>query len=76
MSGQYKVAWLCEALLVSRSAYYDWKERRCQPGPRQVENTRLRERIRQEFACAIACLWTRVWDLLFLRPAVMIPLRI
>jgi putative transposase len=50
MSGQYKVAWLCEALLVSRSGYYDWKERRCQPGPRQVENTRLRERIRQEFA--------------------------
>ncbi len=25
MSGQYKVAWLCEALLVSRSGYYDWK---------------------------------------------------
>jgi putative transposase len=50
MSGQYKLAWLCEALLVSRSGYYDWKERRCKPGPRQVENTRLRERIRQEFA--------------------------
>jgi putative transposase len=50
MSGQYKVAWLCEALLVSRSGYYDWKERRRQPGPRQVENTRLRERIREEFA--------------------------
>jgi transposase InsO family protein len=50
MSGQYKVAWLCEALLVSRSGYYDWVERRRQPGPRQVENTRLRERIRQEFA--------------------------
>ena len=50
MSGQYKVAWLCEALLVSRSGYYDWVERRRQPGPRQVETTRLRERIRQEFA--------------------------
>ena len=50
MSGQYKVAWLCEALLVSRSGYYDWKERRRTPGPRQVENARLRERIRQEFA--------------------------
>ena len=50
MSGQYKVAWLCEALLVSRSGYYDWKERRSQPGPRQMENTRLRERICQEFA--------------------------
>ena len=50
MSGQYKVAWLCEALLVSRSGYYDWKKRRSKPGPRQVENTRLRERIREEFA--------------------------
>ena len=50
MSGQYKVAWLCEALLVSRSGYYDWVERRRQPGPRELENTRLRERIRHEFA--------------------------
>ena len=49
MSGQYKVAWLCEALLVSRSGYYDWKERRSHPGPRQMENDRLRERIHQEF---------------------------
>ena len=50
MSGQYKVAWLCEALLVSRSGYYDWKERRRQPGPRQVETIRLRARIQEEFA--------------------------
>ena len=50
MSGQYKVAWLCEALLVSRSGYYDWKERRHLPGSRQMENIRLRERIREEFA--------------------------
>ena len=50
MSGSYKVAWLCEALLVSRSGYYDWRERRRQPGPRQVENTYLRGRIREEFA--------------------------
>ncbi len=49
MSGQYKLAWLCEALLVSRSGYYDWKERRCQPGKREVENIHLRARIRQEF---------------------------
>ncbi len=49
MSGQYKVAWLCEALLVSRSSYYDWLARRRQPGPRQVEETRLRARIRAEF---------------------------
>ena len=50
MSAHYKVAWLCEALLVSRSGYYDWKNRRSKPGPRQVENIRLRERIREEFA--------------------------
>ena len=49
MSGRYKVAWLCEALLVSRSGYYDWKERRRQPGPRQLENIRLRQRLREEF---------------------------
>ena len=50
MSGQYKVAWLCEALLVSRSGYYDWKERRRQPGPRQVETIHLRARMVEEFA--------------------------
>ena len=50
MSAHYKVAWLCEALLVSRSDYYDWKNRRSKPGPREVENTHLRERIREEFA--------------------------
>lgn len=49
MSGQYKVAWLCEALLVSRSGYYDWCRRRQQPGPRQIENLQLRRRIREEF---------------------------
>ena len=49
MSGQCKVAWLCEALLVSRSGYYDWMKRRRHPGPRQLENTRLRERIKEEF---------------------------
>src|SRR5436305_13835588 len=50
MSGRYKVAWLCEALLVSRSGYYDWLERRRRPRPRETENICLRERIRQEFA--------------------------
>ena len=50
MSGQYKVAWLCEALLVSRSGYYDWKGRRQRPGPRQRETAFLRARIREEFA--------------------------
>ena len=50
MSGSYKVAWLCEALLVSRSGYYDWLQRRHSPGPRQLENAQLRQRIREEFA--------------------------
>ena len=50
MSGPYKVAWLCDALLVSRSGYYRWKERRAHPGPRQVESCFLRARIREEFA--------------------------
>lgn len=49
MSSQYKRAWLCEALLVSRSGYYAWIKRRRFPGPRQLENMRLRERIREEF---------------------------
>jgi putative transposase len=49
MSGQHKIAWLCEALLVSRSGYYDWKERRSRPGKREAENIRLRSRIREEF---------------------------
>ncbi len=50
MSGSYKIAWLCEALLVSRSGYYAWIRRRRSPGPRQLENIRLRQRIREEFA--------------------------
>ncbi len=50
MSGRYKVAWLCEALLVSRSGYYAWRRARQQPGPRQRANLALRQRIREEFA--------------------------
>jgi putative transposase len=50
MSGSCKIAWLCEALLVSRSGYYAWIRRRRCPGPRQLENVRLRQRIREEFA--------------------------
>jgi len=49
MSGQYPLLWLCEALLVSRSGYYDWLRRRRSPGPRAQANTALRERIRVEF---------------------------
>ena len=43
------MAWLCEALLVSRSGYYHWKERQQKPGPRALESGFLRERIREEF---------------------------
>jgi putative transposase len=49
MSGRYKLKWLCEALLVSRSGYYDWLQRRHAPGRRQRENLALRQRIREEF---------------------------
>jgi transposase InsO family protein len=49
MSGQYNLRWLCEALLVSRSGYYDWLRRRRKPGARARENLVLRQRIREEF---------------------------
>jgi putative transposase len=49
MSGRYKLNWLCEALLVSRSGYYDWLRRGQQPGPRARANLALRQRIRVEF---------------------------
>ena len=49
MSGRYKVGWLCEALMVSRSGYYDWCRRQHTPGPRQRANLQLRERIRAVF---------------------------
>jgi putative transposase len=52
MSGRYKVQWLCEALLVSRSGYYDWRRRRQSPGPRECENRALREQIREAFVCS------------------------
>jgi putative transposase len=49
MSGRYKLKWLCQALLVSRSGYYDWLRRRAKPGPRQRQNLALRQQIREEF---------------------------
>jgi putative transposase len=48
MSG-YKVAWMCEALQVSRSGYYDWLRRGNRPSMRAQNNARLRPRIRQIF---------------------------
>lgn len=55
MSGHHHVQWLCEALLVSRSGYYDWLHRRQQPGPRAQANAVLRERIRAEFERQRCC---------------------
>lgn len=49
MSGQYTLKWLCEALLVSRSGYYEWRQRRHAPGQRERENIVLRQRIHDEF---------------------------
>ena len=49
MSGEHKVSRLCEALMVSRSGYYDWRERRRAPGPRERQNRALRQQIREEF---------------------------
>ena len=49
MSGHYNLKWLCEALLVSRSGYYDWLGRSRAPSRRARENLMLRQRIREEF---------------------------
>ncbi len=49
MSGAYNIAWLCEALMVSRSGYYAWQQRRRHPGRRERENRALSERIRAVF---------------------------
>jgi Transposase and inactivated derivatives len=49
MKGRYKLSWLCEALMVSRSGYYDWIRRREVPGKRAAQNAVLRARIEQEF---------------------------
>ncbi len=48
MSGS-KVAWLCEALQVSRSGYYDWLRRRDHPSTLQRRDCELVQRIRQIF---------------------------
>jgi len=49
LSGDYPIAWLCEALVASRSGYYGWLGRRHSPSRREQENVVLRERIRHEF---------------------------
>jgi putative transposase len=49
MSGHHNVRWLCEALLVSRSGYYDWDRRQREPSARARANTVLCRQIREEF---------------------------
>jgi transposase InsO family protein len=41
MKTEHPIRWLCEALEVSASGYYDWFNRQARPGPRAQENTRL-----------------------------------
>ena len=45
MKNDYSVTALCEALEVSASGYYDWQERQSSPGPRAVEDQKLRSEI-------------------------------
>lgn len=49
MSGEYHVAMLCDALEVSRSGYYAWRQRRDQPCARARANRQLTARIEQAF---------------------------
>lgn len=49
MSGAYNIAWLCEALMVSRSGFYAWQQRQRHPSRRERENRALTERIRAVF---------------------------
>jgi putative transposase len=45
MKAQHPIRSLCQALEVSPSGYYDWCQRRTQPGPRALANARLLEQI-------------------------------
>ena len=47
MKTDHPIRWLCEALEVSASGYYDWSHRQAQPGPRAQENARLVHQIVQ-----------------------------
>lgn len=47
MKTEHPIRWLCEALEVSASGYYDWSNRQTQPSPRALENERLTQQIAQ-----------------------------
>ena len=46
MRMQYSISELCEALGLSRSGFYAWRERKVAPGGRTAENTRLKDQIK------------------------------
>lgn len=50
MKTEHPIMDLCEALEVSRSGYYDWSQRQAAPGPRALEDERLRGRIKAAHA--------------------------
>jgi len=45
MKTQHPIRSLCQALEVSTSGYYDWRNRQTRPGPRARENAQLLEQI-------------------------------
>ena len=47
MKTDHPIRWLCAALEVSPSGYYDWSNRQAQPGPRAQDNARLLQQIVQ-----------------------------
>jgi transposase InsO family protein len=47
MKTEHPIRWLCAVLEVSCSGYYDWVNRRTEPGPRAQENARLVVQITQ-----------------------------
>jgi transposase InsO family protein len=50
LSGDYDVQQLCEELGVSRSGYYDWRQRQQQPGKRATEDAALVQEIKRVHA--------------------------
>ena len=47
MKDQHAITTLCEALEVSASGYYDWRNGQAKPSPRHLEDQRLKEQIVQ-----------------------------
>jgi len=45
MKMDHPLRWLCKALAVSPSGYYDWLKRRARPGPRARQEAQLRQEL-------------------------------